>query len=169
MSDRVRLFKEHIYDRCTQYAAIDATFLFTVSKEWFGTKIQNGLDTLGRKCLVVDNRKYLVLHAGVLKWIMQGVFTEQQLDWLCYFVMDNRYTYADVLLEHQPLTNEQIELLLQCHSSARCILERNSDKLTTHHIEIGLKSQWPNVRDAAYNHPCCTEEQRVKYHLMSSI
>lgn len=41
----------------------------------------------------------------------------------------------------------------------------NIDKLTPSQIEFGLSYEDRNVRLLALNHPCCTEAQKVKYHL----
>lgn len=40
-------------------------------------------------------------------------------------------------------------------------------KIPPHHIKTGLAHRVASIREAAANHPCCTDEQRVKFHLKS--
>lgn len=100
-------------------------------------------------------------------------FTHDQTTTLCVCCasssMPSGYVITLVsgeIMDAIPLTTEHIDILL--HSDYEIDPYQvflNGCLLEPHQIEFGLNHDTPNIRVEAYNHPCCTDEQKVKYHL----
>lgn len=65
-----------------------------------------------------------------------------------------------------PLAREHLDLLLsRAYDYGRFIVFDRVEQLEPSHIDKGLNDEHSFVRLTAYNHKCCTVEQKVKYHL----
>lgn len=63
------------------------------------------------------------------------------------------------------LKPHHVDLLLNGGVYAAYTTLMTVDNMTTEQIDFGLNHASPKVREAAYTHRCCTDSQRVKFHL----
>lgn len=95
--------------------------------------------------------------------------TDVELTELCESYIGN--SVADHLLfakiyNDSDLKSHHIDLLLASdHWGDRYDVFTNLSELSPEHIEAGLNDDTQSIRQAAYVHPKCTDEQKVKFHL----
>lgn len=99
--------------------------------------------------------------------VRHSKFTHGQLVRLCKHIAKHDNFHLRTLLDYHALDLEHIEILLK-----ECVLAHDAHYvfiffayLEPRHIEIGLQHKEKIVREAAYNHSCCTDEQKVRYML----
>lgn len=117
------------------------------------------------------DRAFGVRNALTDAFVRGNTFTHDQLSRLCKHVAAYDTFMLETLLESHKLDDGHIDILLYC-----CVLSydvrkvfKHFKQLAPHHIEMGLQYDEASiVREAAYNHPCCTDEQKVKYLLMKN-
>lgn len=105
--------------------------------------------------------------------IIRGAdFTDEQLSIVCRFAAhhgNSNIVKMSIFLTHHMFGSHHLDILIggSCDKPALEVFKTFCD-LEPCNIDTGLKSRYKEVRDAAYNHPCCTEEQKVWYHLTHS-
>lgn len=94
-------------------------------------------------------------------------FTGSQLMELCQCV-DKLHLFAvEKLASHKGLTSDHINtFILNATTVDKGTLLSLCEGLTPDHLETLLNSSSYLVRGAAYEHPKCTDEQKVKYLLL---
>lgn len=96
-------------------------------------------------------RKFQLTDAQILKLCVLSVDSENVAN-LCESTIPLSEHHINYLLENsKPVSIPHIFLLI--------------GSLTPKQIMLGLNSDAYNVRIAAYQHKCCTDEQKVFYHL----
>lgn len=96
--------------------------------------------------------------------------SDSQIEFLCHSAITAYHGFSDKLLKLLELKEKHIDILL----GARFDTDREKvflhcRWLSQNRIEIGLNDRCPEVRLAAYDHSCCTEAQKVAYHLKYGV
>lgn len=122
-------------------------------------------------------KEYLLKLAGWGGWfddpmevsnMFDHEFTHDQLTEICYTALEEllHFQLIEVIVSRLPLTDDHVDILLNSRWGVDVgAVFTSRIVMTPAQIEFGLTHELPAVRDAAFNHPCCTDEQKVKYSL----
>lgn len=114
--------------------------------------------------------KLIHLMMNTNKWshsIIEGkTFTESQMDLIVSSNAALSAKFIRQMADRPELTDRHVDTILShgLWMLALAIFDLRYS-LTPSQIEFGLRHEYPIIYEAAYKHPCCTEEQRVWYHL----
>lgn len=113
----------------------------------------------------------------ILTRLAADEFTPEQLRTLTMAALTNRWgdgsvIYSDifypiVIITHPTLPNDVVETIIESSQNWASTWVFSRPTMTPEQIQKGLNHRNRRVRFKAYNHECCTEEQKVKYHLMN--
>lgn len=93
-------------------------------------------------------------------------FSDAELTDFCRALVVSRYHWPMSDQRLMVLQKHHIDILLSSHNGfdVFTVFGLFSD-LSPDQIEFGLNHPHVRVRDAAYKHKCCTDEQKVRYEL----
>lgn len=95
-------------------------------------------------------------------------FSHTQISDMCSVALRNMMPSAIIgkMVSRLPLTDGHIDILLTSKWDTDIAeVFDNRPIMTPAQIEFGLNHEDVLCRDAAYNHPCCTDEMRIKHNL----
>lgn len=99
-----------------------------------------------------------------LTWKQIGQMTPQQIGVMLNLAIE--YGEASSAIDNFPLSNEHADLILDTnYTYGKQMIFEKFNTLTPEQISRGLGDDDFTVRRAAYRHECCTEAQKVWYHL----
>lgn len=92
-------------------------------------------------------------------------FTPDQITKLCKLSLLDKVGPASLL--KMELSKEQIDILLTTNNeyTLHQMFVCGVKMMTPDQINVGLSHKMQCIRSAAYEHPSCTDEQKIAYHL----
>lgn len=107
------------------------------------------------------------LNNECLSGILQAKkISDTHMDWIINTAVVIPHLFIKMMANRPELTDSHVDTILSQGFWERAVdIFELRHTLTPRQIRFGLRHVYPIVYEAAYNHPCCTEEQKVWYHL----
>lgn len=104
---------------------------------------------------------------NALEDILESRLTSDQIADLCEVLWRIPILCAVKLIAHQDFEDRHFNIIMGAGDSQESIMLFSSNVYRTkEQIMAGLHDASAKVRNAAYNHPCCTDAMRVEYDLI---